>query len=268
VPEGEIILEGNVGTFAVEPFEISKYPVTWVQYRSFVEAKDGHQRKQWWHGLAEREDRPGKQYFQQDNRPAENVSWYDAVAFCRWLSARLGYKVRLPMEWQWQQAATGGNPANVYPWGKAWDSDRVNTNESGLRQTTAVGMYPQGASPVGALDMSGNVFEWCGNKHENPHYKDLSGGAHRVVRGGSWGDDEHLARASCRDHDDAGFRRDSHLGLRVVRGGSWPSYVRYARGSYHYHGVAGARNDRPGPAGGAVVPQSFLIRTRTHYIRR
>jgi formylglycine-generating enzyme required for sulfatase activity len=117
VPEGEITLEDNAGTFIVQPFEISKYPVTWVQYRSFLQATDGYRNTHWWQGFAERYERPGEQYHQQDNQPAENVSWYDAVAFCRWLSTRLGYEVRLPTEWEWQQAATGGNPASEYPWG-------------------------------------------------------------------------------------------------------------------------------------------------------
>ena len=56
------------------------------------------------------EPEPGEQYRPTGNCPAENVSWYDAMAYCRWLSARLGYEVRLPTEPEWQQAATGGNP--------------------------------------------------------------------------------------------------------------------------------------------------------------
>src|SRR5262245_3543686 len=121
VLEGEIILEVNAGTFAVQPFAISKYPVTWAQYRSFLEADDGYHQQRWWRGLAERQEQPGEQYRQQDNHPAETVSWYEAVAFCCWLSARLGYEVRLPTEWEWQHAATGGDPSRDYPWGADWD---------------------------------------------------------------------------------------------------------------------------------------------------
>lgn len=101
VPGGKITLESNAGTFPVAPFYISKYPVTWVQYRSFLKASDGYYNEGWWEGLADREDEPGQQYRQIDNHPAEMVSWYDAVAFCRWLSEYLGYEIRLPTEWEW-----------------------------------------------------------------------------------------------------------------------------------------------------------------------
>jgi formylglycine-generating enzyme required for sulfatase activity len=159
VPGGEITLERDAGTFTVQPFAISKYPVTWAQYRSFLEAEVGYGNERWWRGLAKREEQPGEQYRQQDNHPAENVSWYDAVAFCRWLSARLGYEVRLPTEWEWQQAAIGGDSAREYPWGAHRDPAYANTWESHLGRATAVGVYPEGASPVGALDMGGNVEE-------------------------------------------------------------------------------------------------------------
>jgi formylglycine-generating enzyme required for sulfatase activity len=200
----------------VQPFAISKYPVTWAQYRSFLQAEDGYRQQHWWQGLSRRAVQPGEQYRQWDNHPAENVSWYDAVAFCRWLSVRLGYEVRLPTEWEWQQAATGGDPAREYPWGTDWDSAYANTSESGLSRTTAVGLYPQGASPVGALDMGGNVEEWCLNKYEKPQDINPSGEACRVVRGGSWPVNLDLAHASFRLPYGPDFRLYD-LGLRVVR---------------------------------------------------
>jgi len=162
VPGGEVTLEEDAGTFTAEPFQIAKYPVTYRQYRAFLEAEDGYHNPEWWQGLwADRPpEKPGRQFQRYGNHPAENVSWLDTVSFCRWLSARLGYKVRLPTEWEWQQAATGGDPANVYPWGEKWEKNRANTYESELNRSTAVGLYPQGASPVGALDMSGNLWEW------------------------------------------------------------------------------------------------------------
>lgn len=160
VPGGEVILIEKAGTFRVDPFLIAKYQVTWIQYRSLLEAQDGYRKKDWWNGLVRREDQSGEQYRKFDNYPAENVSWYDVVAFCRWLTKNLGYEVRLPTEWEWQQAATGGDPANEYPWGSEWDSSKANEWESGLSSTTAVGMYPQVSSrEVKALDMSGNVWE-------------------------------------------------------------------------------------------------------------
>jgi tRNA A-37 threonylcarbamoyl transferase component Bud32 len=194
---GEVTLREDTGIFKVEPFQITKYPVTYCQYRAFLDADDGYRKDLWWQGLAKRQSEPGQQY-RLTNHPAERVSWYDAVAFCRWLSTMLGYEVRLPTEWEWQQAATGGNPANDYPWGPEWDGNRANTYESELNRSTAVGMYPRGASPVGALDMSGNVWEWCLNEYNNPRNVDPAGDARRVVRGGAWGSNQTSARAAYR----------------------------------------------------------------------
>jgi len=219
VPGGEVILEGNAGNFSVKPFCIAKYPVTYIQYRTFLEAKDGFNNSAWWEGLPfGRPDKPGKQFNRHDNHPAENVAWNEALAFCRWLSAKLGYNIRLPTEWEWQQAATGGDSRNVYPWGPDWDSNLANTRESELNRSTAVGMYPHGASAVGALDMVGNVWEWCLNEYENPSKVSISGDATRVLRGGSGYHDQGHARATYRFQDFPHSHRGS-VGFRVVRCG-------------------------------------------------
>ena len=115
------------------------------------------------------------------------------MAFCEWLSECLGYQIRLPTEFEWQQAATGGDRNRRYPWGpEEWDPARepwrANTNESELGRSTAVGMYPQGASPVGALDMAGTLYEWCLNAFDDPDNVAWPASAQerRAVRGGSW----------------------------------------------------------------------------------
>ena len=121
----------------------------------------------------------------------------------------------LPAVVKWQQAATGGNPANEYPWGGKWDSNRTNTMESGLGRTTAVGLYPHGASPVEALDMSGNVLEWCLNEYENPRMVEVTGNSRRSVRGGSWRGGRIGARCGFRDYGSPGGRYGG-IGFRML----------------------------------------------------
>jgi hypothetical protein len=188
VPGGSIILEDNAGSQDVDPFHMAKYPVTYRQYRAFLDAEDGYRNKRWWKKL-KREEAQGGQYRPIDNHPADTVTWYNAIAFCRWLSVKLGYAIRLPTEYQWQQAATFCNPGDDYPWGPAWDGRLANTSESHLDRTTAVGLYPlggTGGSPEGAQDMAGNVWEWCLNKYDNPDDININGDETRVWRGGSW----------------------------------------------------------------------------------
>ena len=117
VPPGRIELENKAGTFNVAAFFISQYPVTFKQYRAFLAAADGYYNPRWWTDL-QHDTEPREQFRKIDNHPAENVSWYDAMAFYRWLSDKRSFEIRLPTEWEWQQAATGGDPNNEYPWGK------------------------------------------------------------------------------------------------------------------------------------------------------
>ena len=208
----------------VNPFHIARYPVTVAQYRAFIEAEDGWRDPVWWdEDLYREEDGNTYELRRFGNHPAVYVNWFDAVAFCRWLSRRLGFTVRLPDEWEWQQAATGGDDRNAFPWGPDWDAKaepwRANTFESRLGHATAVGMYPAGASPVGARDMAGTVWEWCINKFDTPTVEVTRSGARdfdpRVMRGGSWLNLQDRARCACRHRYDPSYRYDS-VGFRVV----------------------------------------------------
>ncbi len=214
VPGGEVALEEKAGTFNVKPFYIAKHLVTWKQYRAFIEADDGFYESRWWDELPYRTSIPGRQLNQYDSHPAENVAWVEAVAFCLWLTARLGYMVRLPTEGEWQQAATGGDPEKEFPWG-TWDPNRANTYESELQRSTAVGVYPHGVSPVGVLDMSGNLWEWCLNEFDNPEQIEVSGKKSRALRGGSWMHNQDNACCAFRDFDPPGDHFGG-VGFRLV----------------------------------------------------
>lgn len=214
VPAGEIYLRDFDDPFHSEPFYIAQYPVTWAQYRLFLEDARGHGDPRWWDGLQRRQE-----YERVDapvsNRPAQEVSWYDAVAYCRWLSDRMGFEVRLPTEWEWERAATGGDPDRVYAWGSTWHADYANTRNSKLRRAIAVGMYPMAASPVGALDMTGNVLEWCANEFGEPWQVDVHSPNSRVMRGGSWFLIPAYSRTTFRVGDDP-YMRFNSVGFRLA----------------------------------------------------
>lgn len=199
----------RAGQFEAHPFCLAKYPIPFQQFQAFLDDPEGFSEPAWWQGLSvvdEQKNAPGQQRFQCPNSPRDNVSWYDAMAFCRWLTARIkdsesnaqsqkqlfdlikneDWEIRLPSEWEWQLAANGGNPENTFPWGPDWDDSRAHTKHNQLNKSLAVGMYPAGISPVGALDMSGNVWEWCLNDYDDPAQIDLGSTERRVLRGGSW----------------------------------------------------------------------------------
>jgi formylglycine-generating enzyme required for sulfatase activity len=157
------------------------------------------------------------------------VSWFEALAYVRWLAAFTGRACRLPTEAEWEKAARGTD-GRIYPWGDERAEGRANTSETDLGRTTVVGAFPGGASPYGALDMSGNVWEWCSSAWKDYPYRaddgreDLEGDDFRVWRGGSWNDDRRYARCASRlssRPDDVFF--DFNVGFRVVFPGSLPS---------------------------------------------
>ena len=108
-----------------------------------------------------------------------------------------------------------------YPWGPEFDVAKANTEEGGIRQTTAVGMYPAGRNAALALhDLSGNVWEWCRNKYDDPDSEEVvdDSGQRRVLRGGSWNDTADVARAASRSLSTPATRNHKH-GFRLVVGG-------------------------------------------------
>ena len=214
IPGGQVKLKGVNQVFEVKPFRMAKYPVTNVQFEAFLQAEDGYRNDEWWRDI-EQSREAAQPLWLEANCPRENVSWYEAIAFCRWLSIKTGTSIRLPTEWEWQQAATGGDPQHEYPWEGGWEASRCNSEQSGLRRTTAVGMYPQGATEQGVLDIVGNVWEWCMNTDETLDTEITTGGR-RVHRGGSWYSDADGLRASNRDWLPADFR-DGFLGFRLAQ---------------------------------------------------
>jgi formylglycine-generating enzyme required for sulfatase activity len=223
-------------------FWIARYPITYRQIQPFLDAPDGFRNARWWDGLAasqEHRSAPGEQWFKHWNHPRENVSWYDVMAFCRWLTEKAKehtdllpadsdrgreWKITLPTEWQWEKAARG-HDGRQYPWGDEYEEGWANINETGrffggrvdshyLQKTSAVGMYPQGVSPYGVADLSGNVWEWCLNEYDNPERLQLEGDAWRVLRGGSWRFGPGDAAAPFRDRGNPDGRYDFY-GFRV-----------------------------------------------------
>ncbi len=200
-------------------FYMAKYPVTYRQFQAFVDAPDGYANSVWWDGLhadglKQQQAGVGDQASKYWNHPREGVSWWEAMAFCRWLSAKAGYEVRLPTEAEWEKAARGRD-GRAYPYGPDFDSAKGNTYETGIGQTSAVGIFPQGASPYGILDLSGNVWEWTLTEYSSHQSNDISNIKSRVLRGGSWHVSDDDARAPSRNGRDPDYR-SRHVGFRLV----------------------------------------------------
>jgi formylglycine-generating enzyme required for sulfatase activity len=160
------------------------------------------------------------------NHPVVQVSWYDAHEYCGWLNEKLRDKLgdlalRLPTEAEWEKAARG-EYGNEWPWGNEFDPKKCNSSEDKRDGTTPVGAYsPQGDSPYGVADMIGNVWEWCHSRYQpypiksDKAYEDESEFDARVFRGGSFYNDQRLARCAYRKNDLPGYR-NNNLGFRVV----------------------------------------------------
>lgn len=186
-------------------YYMARFPVTNEQYAVYT--------------MEKRIKHPVRDWEEKTNHPAMNISWDEAMIYCRWLNEVLanelpsGFVLRLPTEAEWEKAARG-EKGIIYPWGNTFDKNKCNTYEGGNRGTTPVGKFsPHGDSPYGCADMSGNVWEWTHSLYKLYPYRANDGRevettkGKRILRGGSFYDRGRFARCASRfNYLGRGFR--------------------------------------------------------------
>jgi formylglycine-generating enzyme required for sulfatase activity len=226
IPAGWFLHGENKRPASLPAFEFARYPVTHVQFKAFVD-DGGYQEKRWWQGLAKQSDAPAEASWTEPNSPRETVNWYDAVAFCRWLDARLGSvpgrQIRLPSEREWERAARNVD-GRTYPWGDAEPNGKANfgahageslSPEQKVGRTSAVGIFAV-ANGDAIADLAGNVFEWCVDAHDKPGKLNPGKDVSRVLRGGSWNNNSGYLRPAVRGGN-LGVLRYDFIGFRLCR---------------------------------------------------
>lgn len=213
---------------------IDRTPVTNAQFRRFVDA-GGYEESVYWQEAIQAnrwadgkikdgwsdEPRAVPEFWDDakwngEDYPVVGVTWYEAMAYARWAGKQL------PSEAQWEKAARGTD-GRIYPWGNHWDAKLTNTKESKEGQTTPVERYADtDISVYGAIDMSGNVNEWCNSQYKPYPFEardgreDFAGDNVRyVLRGGSFADDKTWARCARRYRDPPWDWRH-HWGFRCI----------------------------------------------------
>jgi formylglycine-generating enzyme required for sulfatase activity len=254
-------------------FWIGRYPVSNAQFKNFVEAGGCREPRFWTEAAQDRVWKPSGEVpgrrddtarsgprdsgfpYTLESHPVVGITWYEALAFTRWLTEHLhreerlpeGFEVRLPSEPEWEKAARGGvnlpaghvigplsgevsrglarnpGPQLQFPWIGGADPERANYAATNVGSTTAVGCFPLGASPYGCQDIAGNVWEWT-----------------RSLWGRSWDRPDFgypYASSDCREDFAAGRDR-----LRVLRGGAFLDGESHLRCAYRYRSSPDDRN--------------------------
>jgi len=251
IPAGEFIMgEGKEQHKVTLPeYFISQYPITNAQFDYFVKAQ-GYQQEKYW-GEAKQNGYWSEAGFKGDwdneprqspenygipftllNHPVVGVTWYETLAFTRWLNEQIQgagqlhvfnekdlvpfqkeWQVSLPNEAEWEKAARGTD-GREYPWEGEFNLNFANTQEAGIKTTSAVGCFPKGQSLYGLQDASGNVWEWMRNNYESGK-DDFQSKSIKGLRGGSFDDPSGLARCAYRGWDFP-VLRNWYFGFRVV----------------------------------------------------
>ncbi len=234
IPAGPFIYQDGERTIE-QPYAIARYPVTNRQFRLFWEDR-GYEQDEWWskEGWKWLSGQKRRQpFYLNDTKwnnplaPVVGVSWYEAEAYCNWLSPRLGKTVRLPTEEEWERAARFSD-GREYPWVGGFDRNRLNCAEYWSREvdlsdfekwkkwrggpsfeqasTTIVVQFPEGVSQEEVCGLIGNAWEWTDSLYD----KDT-----RALRGGSWDGAQWHTRCAYR-HGRLPVFFNRYLGFRVV----------------------------------------------------
>ena len=224
VPAGNFIAGSDQGYDNEKPvhnvylddFYIDKYEVTNALYQACVDA-----------GACQPPDKAGSytrdSYYgdsQFDNYPVVYVDWENANAYCQWRG------MQLPTEAQWEKAARGTD-GRRYPWGDNIDETYANYNNA-VGDTTEVGSYENGKSIYGIYDMAGNAWEWVADWYSDTYYLNTpltnppgpATGEYRVLRGGSWLDDERIVTTSNRGWSQLEYFTNTDFGFRCAMDGT------------------------------------------------
>ena len=215
IPEGEFIMGDEKGakdempqrTVTLDAYWMDRYPVTNAAYQAFVEAT-GYRKPAHWRG--------GTFEAGTENHPVTNVNLDGAQAYATWAGKRL------PTEAEYEKAARG-TQGQVYPWGDGFRNENVNSNND-YGGTTPVDQFPDGASPFGAMDMCGNVMEWCSDWYFDQAYQTGStnnptgpaGGQYKVARGGFYAENKSGVRCASRHYAPPATMQD-HIGFRCAK---------------------------------------------------
>jgi len=201
-------------------FWLDKFEVTNAAFEAFVEdggySEESYWSKEGWNWLSHQIVHPPRDCEgNAPDQPRACITWFEAQAYAHWRGGRL------PTEAEWEYAARGPDSL-VYPWGNNWDSAKANVVDS--QGNLPVGSFPEGASWIGALDMSGNVMEWVNDWLDVHYYEDSpvqdppgpDRGFRKVEKGGWWGSVPYVARSAYRHFEDPPEYQDHHIGFRVL----------------------------------------------------
>lgn len=216
IPAGDFLMGCAVGAenerpvhrVFVDGFAIGRFAVTNKLYQSFIEDTGQPTPLNW-----------NDPRVNLPDQPATSVSWFDAIAYCEWLSRRTSRLYRLPTEAEWERAARGTLEGKLYTWGDDPPQAQPNYSQLWLSGPERVGRRQ--ANGFGLHDISENVHEWCSDWYDRRYYLDSparnpqgpSTGTRRASRGGSWRHQIKITRVAARSsippdfkYGDYGFR--------------------------------------------------------------